>query len=215
VFGRPRQPPQRLHTEVFHSSISTATRVVGHETTSSRNTVYGHPNTPSHFTGHDRHQTAATAAHDTPNICRNRHIRLFVNTDSRSTARLSPGTGYSNVLVENSVHFVYDAESRDEQVPTFRNNVLPSPSCFNNPVTLRFGTTDLTENTPIGVTNINYSHSCYSDLQVSRCSLAHCHCSSECTWDFLLCQPTAASGFRLPQSVALPRNEITTRKKGG
>jgi len=144
------------------------------------------------------------------------YVRLFVNTDSGSAARLPPSTGYRNVLVEISVHFVHDAESRDEQVPTFRNNVLPSPSWFNDPVTLRFATTDLTENTSIGiVTNTNGSHSCYGDVQVSRCSLAHCHCYSECTWDFLLCQPPAASGFRLPQSVVLPRNEITTRKKGG
>ena len=71
--------------------------------------------------------------------------------------------------------------------PDVSKQLLPSPSWFNNPVTLPFATTDLTENTPIRiVTNINSSHRCYSDVQVSRCGLAHCHCSSECTWDFWL-----------------------------
>jgi hypothetical protein len=146
-----------------------------------------HPNTPSHFTGRDRQQTAATAAHDPPNICLQSARSPFVNTDSQSAARLPPSPGYRNVLVENSVHFVYDAASRDEKVPTFRNNVLPSPSWFNNPLTLRFATTDLTEDTPIRiVTNMNSSDSCYSDVHVLRCSLAHCHCSPERTWDILL-----------------------------
>jgi hypothetical protein len=121
--------------------------VVGHERASSLIAFYDHPNTPSHFTGCDRQQTAATAAHDPPNICLQSARSPFVNTDSQSAARLPPSPGYRNVLVENSVHLVYDAASRDEQVPTFRNNVLPSPSWFKNPLILQFATTDLTEDT--------------------------------------------------------------------
>jgi hypothetical protein len=121
----------------------------------------------------------------------------FVNTDSQPAARLPPSPGYRNVLVENSVHFVYDTTSRDEQVPTFRNDVLPSPSWFNNPVTLRSATTNLTQNTPLRiVTNLNSSHSCYSDVHELRCSLAHCHCSSERTWDLF---PTVSVSLLLLQ----------------
>lgn len=116
VFGRPRQPPQRLHTEVHPlPHVWWVTRGPLHAI---RSTAIL---TRHHTTGRDRQQTAATAApdtHDTPNICRNQHVRLL----STQTASRPPSAGYRNVLVENSAHFVYDAESRDEQVPTFRNN---------------------------------------------------------------------------------------------